>query len=196
MDIRKLQRTIIDALEDVKAVDIQVFNTSHLTELFDRVILATGNSNRQTKALATSVRDAVKQAGGEVLSVEGMETGEWVLVDCADAVVHILQPVLRQYYKLEEVWGDKPVRVKLGSVQKGLAKAEEPAEAPEPAKKVAAKKAVAKKIAAKKVATKKTATSKTSVRPAAKTAKKTATQTAVAKPASARKTAVRKASDS
>ena len=113
MDIRKLQRAIVDGLEDVKAQDIKVFNTSHLTELFDRVIVASGTSNRQTKALASSVREKVKEAGGEIISTEGEDIGEWVLVDCGDAVVHILQPALRQYYNLEEIWGDKPVRVKL-----------------------------------------------------------------------------------
>jgi len=113
MDIRKLQRVIVDALEDVKAQDIKVFNTSHLTALFDRVIVASGTSNRQTKALASSVREGVKEAGGDIISTEGEDIGEWVLVDCGDAIVHILQPALRQYYNLEEVWGDKPVRVKL-----------------------------------------------------------------------------------
>ncbi|NIE68784.1 ribosome silencing factor [Burkholderia sp. Ax-1719] len=115
MDIRKLQRTIVDALEDVKAQDIRVFNTSHLTELFDRVVVASGTSNRQTKALANSVREAVKEAGGDIVSTEGEDIGEWVLVDCGDAVVHILQPALRQYYNLEEIWGDKPVRLKLAA---------------------------------------------------------------------------------
>jgi ribosome-associated protein len=105
MEITKLQRAIIDGLEDVKAQDIKVFNTTHLTALFDRVIVA----------LANSVRDKVKELGGDVISTEGEEVGEWVLVDCGDAVVHILQPALRQYYNLEEVWGDKPVRVKLQS---------------------------------------------------------------------------------
>ncbi|MEX3983155.1 ribosome silencing factor [Paraburkholderia sp. EG287A] len=115
MDIRKLQRAIVDGLEDVKAQDIRVFNTSHLTELFDRVVVASGTSNRQTKALANSVREKVKEAGGDIVSTEGEDIGEWVLVDCGDAVVHILQPALRQYYNLEEIWGDKPVRVKLAA---------------------------------------------------------------------------------
>lgn len=115
MDIRKLQRAIIDGLEDVKAQDIRVFNTTHLTELFDRVVVASGTSNRQTKALASSVREKVKEAGGDIVSTEGEDIGEWVLVDCGDAIVHILQPALRQYYNLEEIWGDKPVRVKLSS---------------------------------------------------------------------------------
>ena len=115
MDIRKLQRAIIDGLEDVKAQDIKVFNTSHLTELFDRVVVASGTSNRQTKALASSVREKVKEAGGDIVSTEGEDIGEWVLVDCGDAIVHIMQPALRQYYNLEEIWGDKPVRVKLAN---------------------------------------------------------------------------------
>ena len=115
MDIRKLQRAIVDALEDVKAQDIRVFNTTHLTSLFDRVIVASGTSNRQTKALASNVRDKIKEAGGEVISTEGEDIGEWVLVDCGDAIVHILQPALRQYYNLEEIWGDKPVRIKLST---------------------------------------------------------------------------------
>ncbi|MBN3857312.1 MULTISPECIES: ribosome silencing factor [unclassified Paraburkholderia] len=152
MDIRKLQRTIVDALEDVKAQDIRVFNTSHLTELFDRVIVASGTSNRQTKALASSVREAVKEAGGDIISTEGEDIGEWVLVDCGDAVVHILQPALRQYYNLEEIWGDKPVRLKLAA-NTGFAgarpsepmdeedeDAEAPAEAKKPARKTAARK--------------------------------------------------------
>lgn len=125
MDIRKLQRAIVDGLEDVKAQDIKVFDTTHLTELFDRVVIASGSSNRQTKALAASVRDTVKEIGGHIVAVEGLETGEWVLVDCGDAVVHIMQPQLRLYYNLEEIWGDKPVRMKLTS-GKGLAKASEP----------------------------------------------------------------------
>lgn len=113
MDLRKLQRTVIDALEDVKAVDIRVFDTTKLTSLFDRVVIATGNSNRQTKALAFSVSTSVKEKGGEVIAIEGLETGEWVLVDCGDVVVHILQPAIRAYYQLEGMWGGKPVRVKL-----------------------------------------------------------------------------------
>ena len=129
MDIRKLQRVIVDALEDVKAQDIKVFNTSHLTALFDRVIVASGTSNRQTKALASSVREGVKEAGGDIISTEGEDIGEWVLVDCGDAIVHILQPALRQYYNLEEIWGDKPVRIKLSTPDPfGGARSSEPDE--------------------------------------------------------------------
>ncbi|MFK7964873.1 MAG: ribosome silencing factor [Burkholderiaceae bacterium] len=112
MDVRKLQRTIVDALEDVKAKDIKVFNTTALTGLFDRVVVATGSSNRQTRALAAHVRDQVKAAGGTVISVEGQDTGEWVLVDLGDAVVHIMQPSIREYYNLEELWGGKAVHLK------------------------------------------------------------------------------------
>lgn len=113
MELRKLQRTVIDALEDIKAQDIQVFNTSELTSLFDRVILASGTSNRQTRSLAFHVRDQVKASGGDVISVEGADTGEWVLVDAGDIVVHIMQPAIREYYRLEEIWGGKTVNVKL-----------------------------------------------------------------------------------
>jgi ribosome-associated protein len=115
MDIRKLQRLVVDALEDVKAHDIKVFNTTRLTELFDRVVVASGTSNRQTRAAASSVVEKVKDAGGHVISVEGTEAGEWVLVDLGDIVVHIMQPAVRNYYALEEIWGDKPVRMKLAA---------------------------------------------------------------------------------
>ena len=119
MDIRKLQRLIVDALEDVKAQDIKVFNTEYLTALFERVIIASGTSNRQTKALAASVRDKVKAAGGDIVSIEGEDVGEWVLVDTGDAIVHIMQPALRQYYNLEEIWGEKPVRLKAAGTRAG-----------------------------------------------------------------------------
>jgi ribosome-associated protein len=112
MDIRKLQRVIVDALEDVKGHDIQVFNTTALSDMFDRVVIASGTSNRQTRALASSVAEKVKAAGGDVVSMEGEDTGEWVLVDCGDAVVHVLQPAIRAYYNLEEIWGGKSVRLK------------------------------------------------------------------------------------
>ena len=124
MELRKLQRVIVDALEDVKAQDIRVFDTSGLSDLFDRVVIATGSSNRQTRSLARSVQADVEANGGEVISIEGLETGEWVLVDCGDVIVHILQPMLRAYYQLEGMWGAKPVRVKLAATKK-LVKASE-----------------------------------------------------------------------
>ena len=114
-DIQKLQRAIVDGLEDVKAHDIQVFDTEHLSALFERVIIASGTSNRQTKALAASVRDAVRDAGFAKPRVEGETNGEWIIVDCGQAVVHIMQPNFRQYYNLEELWGEKPVRLKFGA---------------------------------------------------------------------------------
>ncbi|HUH86717.1 MAG TPA: ribosome silencing factor [Pusillimonas sp.] len=113
MDIQKLQRLVIDALEDVKAQDIKVFNTTHITSLFDRVVIASGTSNRQTRALAESVADAARKNKVTIVAYEGQDTGEWVLLDLGDIVVHCMQPGIRQYYNLEEVWGDKPVRVKL-----------------------------------------------------------------------------------
>ena len=92
MDIRKLQRAIVDGLEDVKAQNIVVFNTEHLSPLFERVIIASGTSNRQTKSLAASVRDAVKAVGLPSPRVEGEANGEWIIVDCGPAVVHVMQP--------------------------------------------------------------------------------------------------------
>src|SRR5678815_112581 len=115
MDIRKLQRVIVDGLEDVKAQNIQVFNTEHLSPLFERVIVASGTSNRQTRSLAASVRDAVKSAGEPAPRTEGEDNGEWIIVDCGAAVVHVMQPAIREYYHLEELWGDKPVRMKIGA---------------------------------------------------------------------------------
>ena len=126
-DVQKLQRIIVDALEDVKAVDIAVYNTEHLSSLFERVILASGTSNRQTKALAANVRDEVRKSGHGKPRIEGEENGEWIIVDCGPAVVHIMQPNIREYYHLEEIWGDKPVRLKFGAPKPVFAKAEEPA---------------------------------------------------------------------
>jgi ribosome-associated protein len=168
-DTRKLQRAIVDGLEDVKAHDIRVFDTEHLSPLFERVIVASGTSNRQTRALAASVRDKVRESGFAKPRVEGEDNGEWIIVDCGPAVAHIMQPAIRQYYNLEEIWGDKPVRLKLGA-PKPVAPAPVPA-----AKKAAAKKAVAPKAPAKKVAAKKVAAKKAPVKTAAKktVAKKT-----------------------
>jgi len=148
MDIRKLQRAIVDGLEDTKAQNIRVFNTEHLSPLFERVIVASGTSNRQTKALAASVRDAVKSRGMQVLRTEGEANGEWIIVDCGAAVAHIMQPGIRDYYHLEEIWGEKPVNMKLDTAVKGLVKAGEA--------KPAAKKAAPTKAAPKKAAPRKT----------------------------------------
>jgi ribosome-associated protein len=129
MDIKKLQTLVVDALEDVKGQDIVLFDTTHLTSLFDRIAVVSGTSNRQTKALAASVRDKVKEAGGDVVGLEGEDTGEWVLVDLGDMIVHIMQPAIRQYYRLEEIWGEKPV--KLGAAKrKSTVEGQEAAAAP------------------------------------------------------------------
>ena len=130
-DVQKLQRAIIDGLEDVKAQDIVVFDTEHITSLFERVIIASGTSNRQTKALAASVRDAVRDAGFSKPRIEGEDNGEWIIVDCGAAVAHIMQPTIRQYYHLEELWGDKPIKLKLGAPAP-LVKAAKVEPAPEP----------------------------------------------------------------
>ena len=114
-DIQKLQRVIVDALENVKAQEIVVFDTEKLSALFERVMIASGTSNRQTRALAMSVRDAVNKAGFGKPRVEGEENGEWIIVDCGSAVVHVMQPAIRSYYHLEELWGETPVRLKFGA---------------------------------------------------------------------------------
>ena len=159
MDIRKLQRAIVDGLEDTKAQNIRVFNTEHLTPLFERVIVASGTSSRQTKALAASVRDSVKSRGMQVLRTEGETNGEWIIVDCGAAVAHIMQPGIRDYYHLEEIWGDKPVNMKLDTAVKGLVKAAEVKPIARPIAKPIAKPA-AKKMAAKPAPTKKAAPAK------------------------------------
>ncbi|HQN47794.1 MAG: ribosome silencing factor [Rhodocyclales bacterium] len=112
MDIKKLQKIIVDALEDMKAKDIEVLNTSKLTPMFDRMIIASGDSSRHVKSLAGTVHDKVKEAGGDIIGIEGEDTGEWVLVDAADIVVHVMQPVIRTHYNLEELWQTVPKRTK------------------------------------------------------------------------------------
>jgi ribosome-associated protein len=107
MNISKLQSAVVDALEDIKAKDIRVYDVAHLSSLFDRVVIASADSNRQLRALATSVREKTRAAGGRVYGVEGEESGEWVLVDLGDIVVHIMQPAVRAHYNLEELW-DQP----------------------------------------------------------------------------------------
>ncbi len=175
-DIQKLQRLIVDALEDVKAQDLKVFDTEHLSPLFERVIIASGTSNRQTKALAASVRDKVREAGFGKPRIEGEDNGEWIIADCGAAVVHIMQPTIRMYYNLEEIWGDKPVRLKFGAPKPAVAETTE--------KKPAAKKAPAKKAAAGKTAAKAPAKkTSASAKPAAKSASKPAAKTALKAPA-------------
>jgi ribosome-associated protein len=203
-DVQKLQRAIVDGLEDVKAIDIQVFNTEHLSPLFERVMIASGTSNRQTKALASSVRDSVRDAGFPKPRMEGEENGEWIIVDCGQAVVHIMQPAIRQYYHLEDLWGDKPVRLKFGAAKPALPSKQPVRQAVQPAAKTgglkrssAAKQGVelafpskaqekrnaAQKVAAKKVAEKKAAPRKTPAKTALKTVLKTTASKSAAKPA-------------
>ncbi|MCA1854420.1 ribosome silencing factor [Massilia oculi] len=175
MDIKKLQTLVVDALEDVKGQEIVLFDTTHLTSLFDRIAVVSGTSNRQTKALAASVRDKVKAAGGDVVGMEGEDTGEWVLVDLGDMIVHIMQPAIRQYYRLEEIWGEKPV--KLGAAKrKSTPEAAEAAESKVKSKHLAANK---DEPEAQPVKERKPA--------ARKPAAKTATGTAAAKKPAAKK---------
>jgi len=184
-DIQKLQRAIVDALEDVKAQEIQVFDTEHLSSLFERVIIASGTSNRQTKALAASVRDKVRNAGFGKPRIEGEDNGEWIIVDCGPAVVHIMQPTIRTYYNLEEIWGGTPVRLKFGApkpVSTGEVKGHIKNSV---AKKASVKTPAAKTTTSKSAAVKPAAKAKPalkapvkSAKPASKTAAKTATKTA------------------
>jgi ribosome-associated protein len=194
-DIQKLQRAIVDGLEHVKAHDIRVFDTTHLSPLFERVIVASGTSNRQTKALAASVRDKVREAGLAKPRLEGEENGEWIVVDCGAAVAHVMQPAIRQYYRLEEIWGDKPVRLKFGAPKPVVS----PAVKTTAANKVTTKTVVKKTPITKTVASKTAATStvknrgnsQAPTRGRATTVQKTVAKVPVKKTA-ARKTAARK----
>ena len=112
MDLRRKQRAVIDALEDIKGRDIVVYNTAAMPSMFERVVIASGDSSRQVKALADHVREKLESLGVRVVGVEGEANGEWVLVDFGDVVVHIMHPAARDFYNLEEVWGGKPVRLK------------------------------------------------------------------------------------
>jgi ribosome-associated protein len=104
MRLNKIQKTAVTALQDIKARDITVLDVRKLTSLCDTLIIATAESTRQVKALAQHVREALKTAGASIIGVEGEQTGEWVLVDAGDIIVHIMQPATRAYYNLEELW--------------------------------------------------------------------------------------------
>ena len=170
MDIKKLQALVVDALEDVKAQDIHIYDTTHLTSMFDRIAVASGTSNRQTKALAASVRDKVKAAGGNIVNMEGEITGEWVLVDLGDMVVHIMQPAIRAYYRLEELWGDKEIR--LADARRGTdARKPNTKKATEPKSAAGDSKTAAKKTAKKTPKPVKSATGKAPASPAVRTSK-------------------------
>ncbi|MBU3667297.1 MAG: ribosome silencing factor [Rhodocyclaceae bacterium] len=167
MSIKKLESLAIDALEDIKGRDIIIVNTTKVSQMFERIILASGDSNRQVRSLARSVADKVREAGGEVLSVEGEEMGEWVLVDLGPVVVHIMQPAVRMHFDLEGLWGQgKPAGMAAEKAAKKAAHtaAEKALEKALGEKKAATKKPAAKKPAAKRSAAKKTAAKK----PAAK----------------------------
>jgi ribosome-associated protein len=199
-DIQKLQRAIVDALEDVKAQEIQVFDTEHLSSLFERVIIASGTSNRQTKALAASVRDKVRNAGFGKPRIEGEDNGEWIIVDCGQAVVHVMQPTIRTYYNLEEIWGGTPVRLKLGA-PKPAATAEvkghiQNSVAKKATGKAAAKSTAAKTPAAKKSAAKTAAPSAAKAKPALKAPAKSAKPAAKAPAKTTAKTAAKMAAKS
>jgi ribosome-associated protein len=123
MDIRKKQRVVVEALEDVKGRDILVFNVAKQSAYFERVVIASGDSNRQVNALATRVQEKIKELGARVVGVEGRRNGEWVLVDLGDIVVHVMHPAVRSHYNLEELWGGKEVKLKTeGKPKKKLAK--------------------------------------------------------------------------
>ena len=174
LSIKKLETIAVDALEDIKGRDIIVVNTTKVSQMFERLVLASGDSNRQVRSLARNVADKVREAGGEVLSVEGEEMGEWVLVDLGPVVVHIMQPAVRLHFDLEGLWGagkpaglaaEKAAKSAKNAAEKALEKAQakaapekKPAAKKAPAKKPATKKPAAKKPAAKKPAAKKPAT--------------------------------------
>ena len=185
MATKKLTTVVIDALEDIKARDIKLINVSKLTSVFDYIAVASADSTRQTKALAKNVMDKVKEHGGWIYGIEGEQSGEWVLVDCGDVVVHIMQPAMRELYELEELWGE-------GSLEfpkpKPVARAAATA-------KVAPKTAAVTKTVKAKVTVKKAATAGTTVvtkKASGTTAKKVVRKTAIVKKPLAKKPAVKK----
>lgn len=186
MDKKTLLKTVVDALEDVKGQNIRVYDTTKKTSAFDHVVIASGTSNRQTRALASAVSKAVKATGGKVSGIEGTDTGEWVLVDCGSVVCHCMQPAIRQYYDLEELWGPDALDVKAL-----FAKAEQNEQQSKPARKRAPR-STAKKTTATKTAKTSTKTAETVEKKV--TAKKTAAKkTAAKKESAAKKTTVKKA---
>jgi ribosome-associated protein len=185
---KKITAVVIDALEDIKARDIKLINVSKLTSVFDYLAIASADSNRQTKALARNVMEKVRESGGWIYGTEGEGSGEWVLVDCGDVVVHIMQPAVREHYKLEELWGEgkvefpKPPRAK-AVAKPGKAVAKKPAAAAAKTKaKTAKSKTAGKPVTAKKkpAATARTTVTKKSVSATTKTS--TRAKTAAKKP--------------
>ena len=108
-DLQKMVETAVEALDDIKADNISVLETQDKTSLFSRMIIASGDSSRQVKALANNVAVSLKEAGFEILSTEGQDSGEWALVDAGDLVVHVMLPAVRDYYDIDTLWGgEKP----------------------------------------------------------------------------------------
>ena len=191
-DVQKLQRAVVDSLEDVKAQDLVVFDTEHISSLFERVIIASGTSNRQTNALAASVRDKVREAGFAKPRIEGEDNGEWIIVDCGAVVVHIMQPTIRQYYNLEEIWGEKPIRSKLGAAKPAAPKAVVTKDLSKSPKAAAKKTKKSTRPAAKSSGAPAKKTSRSAATsPAKKAASKAAASKTSAKKAPAKKTATR-----
>ncbi len=171
MDIRIKQRAVVEALEDVKGRDIVVFNTEAMPSMFERVIIASGESSRQVKALADRVCERIKGLGSRVLGVEGDSNADWVLVDLGEIVVHVMHHAARAHYNLEELWGVKPVKVKAAAPAKKAAVKKKPAKAAPAAKRAAAKKparAGVKKRATRKAPAAKKAPAKRKRAPARK----------------------------
>ena len=169
LSIKKLETIAVDALEDIKGRNIIIVNTTKVSQMFERLVLASGDSNRQVRSLARSVADKVREAGGEVLSVEGEDSGEWVVVDLGPVVVHIMQPDVRLHFDLEGLWGQgKPAGVAAEKAAAKKAAAKKPAAKKDAAKKTAATKAPATKAPAKKPAARKVAARKPAAKKAAK----------------------------
>lgn len=179
-ELEKLSLTVIDALEDIKGQNIVLFDAQPLTGMFDRVVVVSGTSNRQTRALAKNLHDKVKQAGFGVYGAEGEDTGEWVLVDLGDIIVHIMQPEIREYYRLEEIWGKHPIDI--DALKAANTK-------PAPKRKPTAK----KPITGVATPTKKSAAKKSPPKSTAKSASKPKAAPAATKPA-AKKSAAKKSS--
>jgi len=168
MELRKKQRAVVDALEDVKGRDIVVLDTARLPTMFERVIIASGDSTRQVRALAERVAERIRALGGRVYGLEGERSSEWVLVDLGDIVVHLMVPAVRGFYDLEEIWSGKTVHVKTG-------KTAPPAKKKPVAKKsTAAKRALAKRAPAKRAPAKRPAAKRSTAKraPAKRAAKK------------------------
>jgi|TARA_B110000908_G_scaffold137066_1_gene162541 ribosome-associated protein len=105
---KKLINIVLDALEEVKGKDIVTLNVTNLTDVMDTMIVASGNTSRQVKALANSVIEDAKKSGFQPIGVEGIDSGEWVLVDLGDIVIHVMQPTIREFYELEKLWSMRP----------------------------------------------------------------------------------------